>query len=69
MIVKGPPENVGLVYVFHGKHFLPMKEAKEKIAAQYNSVVHGDGGLPVPISRLMCLLKDVNVKILTFLVQ
>ena len=39
-----------------------MKEEKEKIAAQYNSIVHGVGDLPVPISRLMCPVEGGKCK-------
>ena len=38
------------------------KIVEEKIKEQYNSIVNGEGDLPVPISRLKCPIDGCNCK-------
>ncbi|KAK8883662.1 hypothetical protein M9Y10_042759 [Tritrichomonas musculus] len=60
--VLEPPESEGILYVFHGNHFLPLKDAREKVLAEYESIIHGQGDLPVPVSRLMCPIEGCRCK-------
>ncbi|KAK8840420.1 hypothetical protein M9Y10_030624 [Tritrichomonas musculus] len=51
--VKEPPEEEGPVFLFHGKHFLLVKDAINLIDTIYNGM-NGKGDTLIPIHRIQC---------------